>query len=112
MEYNDNHHSPTPESHQQAEHLDASAADPVSAVLARLGLGKAVGIQEDQLRTALDSPDRSVRMAAIRTLGTLGDLNARHALPSPVALLVAALSDTEWSVRAAALLALGKLRGK
>ena len=108
------------------------------ATLARLGLGKSTlppgaETDKDRLVIALTSQEWSVRAAAIRALGklgeqvpiehfvaALGDENdvvraaAAHALGTlkeraPIEPLVFALRDSAWRVRAAAALALGQM---
>jgi len=80
------------------------------ATLARLGLGKGTlppgaETDKDRLVRALTSREWSVRAAATRALGKLGE-------QAPIERLVAALGDENDVVRAAAAHALGTLKGR
>jgi WD40 repeat protein len=97
-----------PSFHDEGQlHSQGQATVPASllpSVLSRLGLGDRPALslsQADELGAALKHEASTVRVAAVRTLEQGGT--------SSIELLVTALQDSSWEVRAAAVWALGKL---
>lgn len=108
MENNDdteraNIDSQQPESTQNAEPASVPAI-PMAKVFNRLGIRSAPRPDErlDDLVNALSSPEGPLRAAALQALGK----RAEQGEQLPIAAVVAALHDPEWSVRAIAALTL------
>ena len=103
MDYEENVQFPRNNTHQStARHAPPSL---LPAVLSRLGLADEPVAQQvplEVLLASLENDNWSVRVAAVRMLGKLGE----HA---PIEPLIAALKDEDGSVRAAAVRGLGLL---
>ncbi len=110
MEYNDNTKHSNMEPLQNGLSTSAEQASvpvPTAKVLNRLGIPTAHSRDEtgEELVKALSSTDATIRVAALQAIGK----RAEEGVPGgqlPVAALVAALHDPEWSVRAIAALTL------
>jgi sugar lactone lactonase YvrE len=108
MEYNDNtqHANTDPQQLEASQSAEPTSVPPVltAMIFNRLGIRSAFHHDEmsDDLVNSLNGSEGSIRAAALQTLGK----RAEQGEQIPIAAVVSALRDPEWSVRAIAALTL------